>query len=124
MFLIKLKKYMYALKIFIIISSINFLSSCEDLFLRFKYHTVECQKNSLNLKKISIKKESIGSYADVQFGDFYNKIEITTNNNEVIVLKNKDLDIEIEIYKEKQKVEVRLKNNIKILNCKMTTFKM
>ena len=101
-----------------------FLSSCEDIFLRFKYHTIECQKNSLNLKKISIKNDKEGSFADVQFGNFYHKIEILKNDAESILLGNKKLDLEVGIYKESDKVEVRLKNIIKNLKCKRNTFRM
>ena len=101
-----------------------FLSSCEDIFLRFKYHTIECQKNSFNLKKISIKNEKEGSFADVQFGNFYHKIEILKNDAEWILLGNKKLDLEVGIHKDSDKVEVRLKNIIKNLKCKKNTFRM
>ena len=33
------------------------LSSCKDIFLRFKYQTIECQENSFDLSKISIKND-------------------------------------------------------------------
>ena len=46
-----------------------FLTSCDDLFLRFKYETFECKKNSFNLDKISIRNDSVGSLVDVQFGE-------------------------------------------------------
>ncbi len=101
-----------------------FLTSCKDLFLRFKYQTIECQENSFGLKRISIKKDSIGSLADVQFGDIYHKIEISKSNSQILKLENKDLDIEIEIQKDKDVVDVRLRNIIKKLNCKKSTFRM
>lgn len=100
------------------------LISCKDLFLRFKYQTIECQENSFGLKKISIKKDSVGSFADVQFGDIYYKIEISKNSNQIIKLENEDLDIEIKIQKNKDLIDVRLKNIIKKLNCKKSTFRM
>ena len=31
-----------------------FLSSCKDVFLRFKYQTIECQENSFDLRKITV----------------------------------------------------------------------
>ena len=108
---------------FVLLTTI-FLTSCKDLFLRFKYQTIECQKNSFELKKISIKKDSVGSFVDVQFGDIYHKIEISKNNNQVIKLENQDLDIEIEIQKNSDKVDVRLRNIIKKLDCKKSTFRM
>ena len=108
----------------LIVIPVLFLSSCKDVFLRFKYQTIECQENSFELKKISIKKDSVGSLADVQFGDIYYKIEISKNNNQIIKLENKDLDIEIEIQKNNDLVDVRLRNIIKKLNCSKSTFRM
>lgn len=118
------KKKIDFLHICFLFFALLFMTSCEDLFLRFKYQTIDCQENSFNLKKISIKKDTVGSFVDVQFGDIYHKIKVFENNNELIILKNKKLDIEIEIQKNNEKVEVRLKNIIKRLNCKKTTFKM
>ena len=71
---------------FLYIFLIILLNSCNDIFLRFKYQTIECQENSFNLKKISIKNDKAGHFADVQFGDFYHKIEILENNAEWIFL--------------------------------------
>ena len=59
---------------FLLIIPMIFLSSCKDVFLRFKYQTIECQENSFDLRKISIKNDKVGSFADVQFGNFYHKI--------------------------------------------------
>ena len=120
----KFKKINKLLYIFFSFSFFIILVSCKDLFLRFKYQTNECEKNSFNLKKISIKKDSIGSFADVQFGDIYYKIKIFENNNDLLVLKNKELDLEIEIHKNTEKVDVISKNIIKKLNCTKTTFRM
>lgn len=109
----------FSLLIFLI-----FLSSCKDIFLRFKYQTIECQENSFNLKKISIKNDKAGHFADVQFGDFYHKIEILENNAEWIFLGNEKLDLDVSIHKHSEKVEVRQKNIIKNLKCKKNTFRM
>ena len=109
----------FSLLIFLI-----FLSSCKDMFLRFKYQTIECQENSFNLKKISIKNDKKGSFADVQFGNFYHKIKILKNDADWILLGNKKLDLEVGIHKDSDKVEVRLKNIIKNLKCKRNTFRM
>ena len=109
----------FSLLIFLI-----FLSSCDDIFLRFKYQTIECQENSFNLKKISIKNDKAGYFADVQFGDYYHKIEILKNDVDWIFLGNKKLDLEIGIDKDSEKVEVRLKNIIKNLKCKKNIFRM
>ncbi len=99
-------------------------TSCEDLFVRFKYETIECKKNSFNLNKISIKDDSVGSLVDVEFGDFYYKIEVFENNNESILLFNDDIDLEIKINKESEILDVKFKNIIKKLDCKKITFKM
>tara|TARA_B100000886_G_scaffold303091_1_gene233519 strand:+ start:11 stop:373 length:363 start_codon:yes stop_codon:yes gene_type:complete len=101
-----------------------FLSSCKDIFLRFKYQTIECQENSFDLRKISIKNDKVGSFVDVQFGDFYHKIEILKNDSDLIFLGNEKLDLEVGIYKGSEKVEVRLKNIIKNLQCKKNIFRM
>ena len=108
---------------FLILTSIP-LISCEDLFLRFKYQTIECKENSFGLKKISIKEDSVGSLVDVQFGDIYYKIKISRNNNQIVELANKEMDIEIKIQKDKNDVDVRLKNVIKKLKCEKSTFRM
>ncbi len=120
----KSKKKNDFLHILLLFITLYFMTSCEDLFLRFKYQTIDCQENSFNLKKISIKKDTVGSFVDVQFGDIYHKIKVFENNNRLIILKNKKLDMEIEIQKDNEEVEVRLKNIIKRLKCKKTTFKM
>ncbi len=99
-------------------------TSCDDLFVRFKYETIECKKNNFNLNKISIKDDSVGSLVDVEFGDFYHKIEIFENNDDSILLLNNDIDLEIKINKKNEILDVRFKNIIKKLDCKKITFKM
>lgn len=101
-----------------------FLTSCEDLFLRFKYETFECKKNSFNLDKISIRNDSVGSLVDVQFGEIYHSIKILKNEKDSIILKNDIMDIEIKIFKKSERVDVRLKNTIKRLECEKKIFKM
>ena len=108
----------------LIVIPVLFLSSCKDVFLRFKYQTIECQENSFDLRKISIKNDKVGSFADVQFGDFYHKIEILKNDVDWIFLGNKKLDLEVGIHKDSEIVEVRLKNIIKNLKCKKNIFRM
>ena len=109
---------------FLLVILMIFLSSCKDVFLRFKYQTIECQENSFDLRKISIKNDKVGSFADVQFGNFYHKIEILKNDVDWIFLGNKKLDLEVGIHKDSEKVEVRLKNIIKNLKCKKNIFRM
>ena len=101
-----------------------FLNSCEDLFLRFKYQTIECESNLFNLDKISIKDDSVGAYADVQFENYYYKIKISNNDKEMISLKNEELDLNIDIFKNREKVQIFFKNTIKTINCSKKTFKM
>ena len=109
---------------FLLVLLVILLSSCKDVFLRFKYQTIECQENSFDLRKISIKNDKAGSFADVQFGNFYHKIEILKNDVDWIFLGNKKLDLEIGINKDSDIVEVRLKNIIKNLKCKKNIFRM
>ena len=109
---------------FLLVSLTIFLGSCKDVFLRFKYQTIECQENSFDLRKISIKNDKVGSFADVQFGNFYHKIEILTNDEDWIFLGNNKLELEVGIHKDSETVEVRLKNIIKNLKCKKNIFRM
>ena len=109
---------------FLLVILTFFLSSCKDVFLRFKYQTIECQENSFDLRKISIKNDKVGSFADVQFGNFYHKIEILKNDEDWIFLGNNKLELEVGIHKDSEKVEVRLKNIIKNLKCKKNIFRM
>ena len=109
---------------FLLVILTIFLRSCKDVFLRFKYQTIECQENSFDLRKISIKNDKVGSFADVQFGDFYHKIEILKNDVDWIFLGNKKLDLEVGIHKDSEIVEVRLKNIIKNLKCEKNIFRM
>ena len=109
---------------FLLVILTIFLSSCKDVFLRFKYQTIECQENSFDLRKISIKNDKVGSFVDVQFGNFYHKIEILKNNAEWIFLGNEKLDLEVGIHKHSEKVEVRQKNIVKNLKCKKNIFRM
>ncbi len=111
-------------KIFFVLLLVFITVSCDDLFVRFKYETIECKKNSFNLNKISIRDDSVGSLADVEFGDYYHKIEIYENDDDSILLLNDDIDLEIRINKSTDILDVRMKNIIKKLDCKKSTFKM
>ena len=118
------KKIINKMAVLLLVILMIFLSSCKDIFLRFKYQTIECQENSFNLRKISIKNDKVGSFADVQFGNFYHEIEILKNDVDWIFLGNKKLDLEVGIHKNSEKVEVRLKNIIKTLECQKNIFRM
>ena len=111
-------------KIFFVLLLVFITVSCDDLFVRFKYETIECKKNSFNLNKISIRDDSVGSLADVEFGDYYHKIEIYENDDDSILLLNDDIDLEIRINKSTDILDVRMKNIIKKLDCEKSTFKM
>ena len=74
------------------------------MFLRFKYETLKCKKNSFNLDKISIKNEKVDSLADVQFGDINHSIKITETNDDFTIIKNDIMDIEIKIFKRTEKL--------------------
>ena len=103
---------------------IIFLSSCEDLFLRFKYETYECGKNFFNLKKIFIKNYEIGDQVDVEVDDGGYKLEIIENNDDSIVISRKDPDILIKIEKKTEKLNINFNNHIQNLKCKKHIFKM
>ncbi len=123
--LLEIKTNSYFFKKILFVLLLVFITvSCDDLFVRFKYETIECKKNSFNLNKISIRDDSVGSFADVEFGDYYHKIEIYENDDDSILLLNDDIDLEIRINKSTDILDVRMKNIIKKLDCKKSTFKM
>ena len=55
-----------------------FLTSCEDLFLRFKYQTIDCKENSFNLKK------SIKTILNDRI-KFYNQAQIHIKVDKLII---------------------------------------
>ena len=111
-------------KLFILLFLFNFVVSCEDLFLRFKYETYECGKNFFNLKKIFIKNYEIGDQVDVEIDDGGYKLKIIENNDDSIVISRKDPDIQIKIDKETEKLNVNFNNHIQNFKCKKYIFKM
>jgi len=111
-------------KLFILLFLFNFVVSCEDLFLRFKYETYECGKNFFNLKKIFIKNYEIGDQVDVEVDDGGYKLEIIENNDDSIVISRKDPDILIKIEKKTEKLNINFNNHIQNLKCKKHIFKM
>ena len=111
-------------KLFILLFLFNFVVSCEDLFLRFKYETYECGKNFFNLKKIFIKNYEIGDQVDVEIDDGGYKLKIIENNDDSIVISRKDPDIQIKIDKETDKLNVNFNNHIQNFKCKKYIFKM
>ena len=52
------------------------LLSCDNLFLRFKYETYECENNQFKLKKIFIKNYKPGELVDVEIDKGAFKMEI------------------------------------------------
>ena len=111
-------------KLVILLFIFNFVVSCEDIFLRFKYETYECGKNFFFLKKIFIKNYEIGDQVDVEVDDGGYKLEIIENNNDSIVISRKDPDILIKIEKKTEKLNINFNNHIQNLKCKKHIFKM
>ena len=108
----------------IILFALIFISSCEDMFTRFKYETYECGKNPVKLKKIFIKNYNIGDLVDVEFKDDAYKMEIIENSDQFMFLKRIDPTIEIEIEKKTSQIKINLKNHISNLTCSNYVFKM
>ena len=114
------KKSKIILNIFLILV----LSSCEDLFVRFKYETYECNPNRVNLKKIFIKDYNQGDKADVQINNDLYKFEITYISDEKMYLVQEKEGFVIKIYRKTDKIEARLDNLILNVQCEKETFKM
>ena len=64
-----------------------FLTSCEDLFTRFKYETYECDKNPTRLKKIFIKNYEVGEIVEVEFENEGFELKIIENTDFLMNLK-------------------------------------
>ena len=107
-----------------ILFALIFISSCEDMFTRFKYETYECGKNPVKLKKIFIKNYNIGDLVDVEFKDDAYKMEIIENSDQFMFLKRIDPTIEIEIEKKTSLIKINKKNHISNLTCRNYVFKM
>ena len=75
------------------------LTSCEDLFLRFKYETYECTKNYFKLKSVFIKNYELGDLVDVEIDNSGYKLEIIENNENLMVIEREDPFMSIKIEK-------------------------
>ena len=107
-----------------ILFALIFISSCEDMFTRFKYETYECGKNPVKLKKIFIKNYNIGDLVDVEFKDDAFKMEIIENSDQFMILKRIDPKIEIDIDKKSSLIKINFKNHISNFTCSNYVFKM
>ena len=101
-----------------------FLTSCEDLFTRFKYETYECNPNRLDLKKIFVKDYNQGDEADVEIGNYLYKFKITYINDQKMYLVQEKEDFVLKIYRKTDRIEARANNLILNLECNKETFKM
>ena len=113
-----------AIKLFFFLLIFISTSSCEDLFLRFKYETYDCDKNFFNLKKVFIKNYEVGDLVDVEFNNEAFKLEIVKNQNNIIIIERDDPTISIKIDKKLEKLNVSYKNHIQNIGCKRHVFKM
>ena len=103
---------------------IIFLSSCEDLFLRFKYETYECSSNVFDIEKIVLMKQNIGDFAEININKKNLKAKILESSKDQILLSSKNLKLKININKQKSQIIVNQNRNIIKLNCKKHLFKM
>ena len=113
-----------SLKVIFFLSSILFLNSCEDLFLRFKYETFECQENRMDLRKVSIKDNEVGDFVDVEIGGYLYRFIITSVSKRNMIIEEKNEDFLINIDKKTNDLEARLNNLIFKVSCDKKTFKM
>lgn len=119
-----IRKYLFNLKIIFCVTSIFFLNSCEDLFLRFKYETFECQENNMDLRKVSIKDNDVGDLVDVEIGNFLYKFKIIEISDKDMVLEEESEDFLIKINHNTNNIEAKLNNLIFKVSCDKKTFKM
>ena len=100
------------------------LTSCEDLFLRFKYETYECTKNYFKLKSVFIKNYEVGDLVDVEIDDGGYKLKIKENNENLMLIEREDPFMSIRIEKKTSKLNVNFKNHIQNIKCSKHVFKM
>ena len=112
------------IKILFIIFCIIILSGCEDLFLRFKYETYECDKNPTSLKKIFIKHYEVGEIVEVEFENEGFELKIIENTDFLMNLKRSNPKIEIKINKKSSFININIKNHISNFRCTNYIFKM
>ena len=101
-----------------------FLTGCDDLFLRFKYETFECENNQFNLKKIFVKNFSVGEFVDVEIDDLTHRFKIIENSENLMVIAEYNPTIIIKINKSTNELNARVKNHIYQLNCEKYMFRM
>ena len=121
---VQLTKMLIKINSLFLLISLSFLISCEDLFIRFKYETYECDKNPVKLKKIFIKDYEIGDVVEVEFENEGFELKIIDNNDSLMNLKRYDPNMEIKIEKELKLISVNIKNHISKFKCENYVFKM
>ncbi len=103
---------------------IIFLSSCEDLFLRFKYETYECPSNIFDIEKIVLMNQNIGDFGEININNKNYKVKILESSKDQILLSNTNQKLKIDINKQNSQIIVNQNRNITKLNCKKHLFKM
>lgn len=119
-----IRKYLLNLKIIFFLIFIFFLNSCEDLFLRFKYETYECQENNMDLRKVSIKDSDVGDLVDVEIGNYLYKFKIIAISDKDMIIEEETEDFSIKINHDTNNIEAKLNNLIFKVSCNKKTFKM
>lgn len=119
-----IRMYLLNLKMISFVTFIFFLNSCEDLFLRFKYETYECQENTMNLRKVSIKDNDVGDLVDVEIGNYLYKFKIIAISDKDMIIEEETEDFSIKINHNNNNIEAKLNNLIFKVSCDKKTFKM
>jgi len=101
-----------------------FILSCDNLFLRFKYETYECEKNQFKLKKVFIKNYKPGELVDLEIDNGAFKMEIINNTEEYMTIQREDPSIFIKINKSTSLLNVNLNNHISNIKCENFVFRM
>ena len=81
---------------------IIFLSSCEDLFLRFKYETYECPSNIFDIEKIVLMNQNIGDFGEININNKNYKVKILESSKDQILLSNTNQKLKNDINKQEE----------------------
>ncbi len=112
------------LRTFLFLTFLLVISSCEDFFLRFKYETYECEKNSHNLKKIFILNQNVGDTVEGNIDDRIYNLKIEKNSEEEMIIESDNPKILIKINKNNNLLNVNIKNHVFSVKCENYRFRM
>ena len=108
--------------ILFLILLIVLISGC-DQFSRFNYENYNCGNNSTGINEIILEKVKKGSNVKLKYNQSYNdqvKIEKVSGKEVLFTFKNKIARIN----RDTASLSIKENNNVTIIECKLTKFKM